>query len=219
MSEMDQATAPEPGWQKGQTEQEPDLFATTTPSSGPTSPSSSDSSPADALRKLPPLPSSSPESSSSSSSDALSALIAESLQLISAVASLFTQKTFGVDAKMKVGEARAAARPIASLIARRVEIRRELAEATDATAAGASLMTYVERLFTARVIPPPAADRSVARPPAPSGVPLASEPRPAPPAPAPAPQQAPRPTIHEPSGAAVVGSGPARQAFLEGFDV
>ena len=214
----DQATAPEPGWKPSSLPPEEELFQTpesqprrvTTTSEG--APATSASTPAADLARNLNRSGSSPESS-----DALAGLISEALQLLSALASLFTVRNLGVDIKMRPGEARATAKPIASLIARRFQIRRELAEATDATATGANLMAYIERVATAKYAAPPPVDRFVAAAPAPTAVPLAEEPRPAPP-PAPAPFAVERAPIHEPNGAAVPGSGETRAAFLSGFD-
>lgn len=214
---MAEDKAPEPGWGPGSQQQEelpPRSPQTPTTSSEPDRPSQA-SPPASDLRKIPQSP-----SSFQGSSDSLAGLIGEGLQLFAALATALTKNRFNVDLKMQPREAQAAATPIARLIARRFQIRRDLAEATDATAAGASLMTYVERIAS-NVVMPPQIDRRVAQAPAQSAVPLADEryyeetaPRWEPPA-TPA---AGRPEISDQYGNAIPGSGPFKGAFLSGFD-
>lgn len=225
MSQQDPESQPEPGWRPSDQSPEEDLYQSNpasearpwspTRSSEPSPEGTQDSSPASAVARL------REQSSSPASSDALEGLLAEGLQLLTGLATLVTRKNLGVDVKMQLGEARSAAKPIARLIARRFQIRRELSDATDAVGAGASLADYAGRiLFTLPQAAPP--DRRVAQAPMATSVPIAEER--APQYVAPAPQSQPptfaagQPAVRDQGGNAVPGSGPIKSAFLDGFD-
>jgi hypothetical protein len=221
MSEQSESQ-PEPGWRQSPATEE-ELYESTTRESGrqwsPTKSSEAD----------PAIPDSIPESaverlrrtsSSPASSDALEGLLAEGLQLLSGLATLVTRRNLNLDVRMMPREAAGAAKPIARLIARRFQIRRELSDATDAVGAGASLADYAGRIMFTMPAPPPP-DRRVAQAPAPTSAPISEERSyeyVAQPAPAPQSFAASQPAVRDQGGNAVPGSGPVKTAFLDGFD-
>jgi hypothetical protein len=114
---------------------------------------------------------------------------------------------------MRDAEAKALAQRIARLVARRWEVRSDLNDATDVAGAGGSVVSWIERVVS-RQTEPSTIDRDVAPPPPRSGtVLLADENRPSEPI-----VDGPPPSVVDRDGNPVPGSGPAKAAFLEGFE-
>ncbi len=178
------------------------------PTEETTSPRSTSSSPTEPEEGIGPL----------TDPGALTGLLAELLKGASALASMWTRRHYGLDLKMREGEARAVASRIAKIVQRRWEVRSDLNDATDVAGAGGSVISWVERVFSGQITPGAAAplrridgarsptsavllsDEGESRPIPDSGINHESA------------------EIHDRSGAAVPGSGPVRGAFLEGFE-
>jgi len=145
-------------------------------------------------------------------------------------ASIWTRRRIGIDLGMRVAEAEKIAKPIARIISRRLEIKRDLADIGDGVQSGGSLVSYAKRIALA--IP---ADVQLRQRSQETGV-LHSDDRPdwqqappqgflsvpAPPPPvrqvAPPPPPPPGTTFHERGGGTVVGSGPAKTGLLGGWE-
>lgn len=80
------------------------------------------------------------------SSRVLTEIISNVLAGATSLVSMYTTKRFNVSAQLKDEEAKAIARPIARLIQRRTQIRRELDDAADGAGVVASFLQYVERV-------------------------------------------------------------------------
>lgn len=178
------------------------------PTEETTSSRSTSSSPTEPEERIGPL----------SDPGALTGLLAELLKGASALASMWTRRHYGLDLKMREGEARAVASRIAKIVQRRWEVRSDLNDATDVAGAGGSVISWVERVLSGQTAPgaqAPLRRIDGARSPT-SAVLLSDE-----------GQAGPLPDsgtihesaeVHDQSGAAVPGSGPVRGAFLEGFE-
>lgn len=80
------------------------------------------------------------------SSRVLTEIISNVLAGATSVVSMYTTKRWNVSAQLRDDEAKAIARPVARLIQRRAQIRRELDDAADGAGVIASFLQYVERV-------------------------------------------------------------------------
>lgn len=153
----------------------------------------------------------------------LTNLIANGVAALSELVSIFARRRFGIDVAMHPSEALTLARPVSRLIARRFNVSGDLNDAADATEGATGLLSFAKRLAfsvpvdtTARVNVAPAQAHQPAgtvlhgygAPPAPATHPQAFAP----------PQRPPAQGYVGPDGKPVVGSGPAKAAFLAGFE-
>ena len=151
----------------------------------------------------------------------LSALLAEGIQGLGSLASIFTRRRFGVSVKFRESEAKAIAKPIARLVQRRYKVKSDLNDVTDTTGIFASILSWVDRLAeespgTETGPPDPRFTDRPARPPAPGPTLLSDEPRNAGPTPSAAPAAAQvfrtGDTDHR-----EVGSGPLKDAIQDTY--
>lgn len=144
-------------------------------------------------------------------------LVAEALQMLSAGASILTRRKFGFAVKMTAGEARTLAAPIARIAARRFQIKRDLSDATDVVGTGGGIFSWVDRILASRVQAQPqpvyAEELRYFEQPRPEQQPAFIQQQEQP-----APTPAGRPTVADQNGQPVVGTGPAKGAYLAGFE-
>jgi hypothetical protein len=145
---------------------------------------------------------------------ALSRLLTEVFKGLSSLASFATRRLWDVDVTMRDADARALARPVARLIARRWQVRSDLNDATDVAESGGGLIAWIQRSLASETPAsgpsrPPAEHERTAAPPAAAQAPraetVAAEPSPA-------------NGVHDRDGRPVPGTGPAKSTFLAGFE-
>ena len=225
MSLNDESLAPPPGWSEG-TEEE--LFESrraepenpripSPPPPSRTTATTVPSSPASAMGDG--RADEAPTSYQGSSSSPLAEVFAEVLKVVAGGASIALRRRWGValDLRMAPDEANALARPVAAIVSRRVQIKRELSDIRDSAGGAAAAIEYLERIFT-QDVPVRTQQVPVARTAPSAGVPLAPEGAvPVPPGASFAPQAQQVP-VRDAGGGDVPGAGPVRQNYLGGFD-
>lgn len=150
-------------------------------------------------------------------------LIGELLGIASSVATWYTRRRFGIVVKLNDKEQKAIGMPLARLVQRRFDLRRDFNDAKDAAGAAGGITSYVERVLSEAKSPDPARtvfagptssprepDRP-ASPPAPTST-LQSDERVAAPAPA-----ARAPVFTSPRGREI-GAGPLKDALAITYD-
>jgi len=150
---------------------------------------------------------------------ALVALITEGLKLATSAATWLTRKRIGIPLRMEDRDARALAKPVSRLIARRFNVKGDLNDAADTVGVGAALMNYLEGVATRGDARAGSSGYlqsfdQPAREPAPTARSFAED--------APAPTTAAVPPSRPPAAAGdqryEVGSGPVKSAYLAGYD-